>query len=537
MSSPNVAHALITWLQQTGVGTIYGVTGDALFPLFSALGEHGGMRFIGTTSELSAALMASYHAKVTGTLGVCVATAGPGAAGLVNGLADAYFDRVPVLAITGQVALNKLGTGAKQEIDQQLLFQAVTSNSYLVTSGETALQVLAKAVQEAVWHNTVVHVSIPEDVFHHTVSTPTPAEGVEVLQPSGGGVVGDIDRAASALEGGKKPLIVVGATDRSVRGAIEALADRMGAAVLLAQQAKGFLPDAHPRVLGGVGEAYVPAILSEVDCILQIGRAPFERKYLPPHATMVQLVTIPRDIEHDRTPNVLVGPLGSALQSLVDKLPPLENQEWQQKIAQERESRTKMISEQRQNPGEPPHPGHLMAVLSELVPPNAVIVCDIGAYIHWFDAYFQAQDQTVVVSPNWRSLGSGLPGAIAAALQRPHQRVVALIGDGGIMPTLGELCTAVKLQLPLTIIVANNHRYEIERVRMEHKGLSPFGTDVATPDFAAFAASCGAEGKRATSAHELYTVLQESMGSSGPVLCDVHVAQVGLPFLDGAAGG
>src|SRR5690606_34574588 len=135
----NVAEGILELLRVCGVHTIYGVTGDAVFPLFDALAKQGegGIRFIGATDETAAAFMASYHAKLTGELGVCVASSGPGAGNLVNGLADAYFDGAPVVALTGQVASGKLGTGAKQEIDQQKLFCAVTKTSVRTSTGST----------------------------------------------------------------------------------------------------------------------------------------------------------------------------------------------------------------------------------------------------------------------------------------------------------------------------------------------------------------------------------------------------------------
>jgi pyruvate oxidase len=533
MSSRTVAQALIGLLETAGVDTIYGVTGDAVFPFFDALAkQQGRIRFIGTTTEMCAAFMASYHAKLTGRIGVCVATAGPGAASLVNGLSDAYFDRAPVLAITGQVALNKLGTGAKQEVNQQLLFQALTTSSQLVTSGEAALSVIARAIQEALWQQTVTHVSIPEDVFHHAVPSSAPVINPQALSGCGGGVTGNLDDAMCSLASAKQPMIVVGIRDPSLRELVESLADAIGAAIVLAQQAKGFLPDDHCRVLGGIGEAYIPAILDEVDRILQIGNTPFEMKYFPSTVGMVQLVPPTGTIDHGRTNQALVGNVRDSVQALVEGVKLTENPKWQEKIAREKEKRDRMIDEQRRNRAQPIHPAHLMTVLSDLVPPDAVIVCDIGSYVHWFDSYFKAQEQTVMISPHWRSLGAGLPGALAAVLQQPGKKVLALVGDGGLMPVLGEICTAVKHQVPVAIVVANNHHYEIEQVRMEHQGLTPFGVDISVPDYAALAASCGAEGRKATTSDELYAMLQESLACTGPTVLDVQVAQAGLPFLN-----
>jgi pyruvate oxidase len=172
-----------------------------------------------------------------------------------------------------------------------------------------------------------------------------------------------------------------------------------------------------------------------------------------------------------------------------------------------------------------------MVMLSELLPADSIIVCDIGGYVHWFDSYFQAKDHTVLISSHWRSMGSGLPGALSASLHQPDKKVIALVGDGGLLMCLGELSTAVKHKIPVTIIVANNHIYEFEKLRMELQGLNPFGVDIHVPDFAALARSFGAEGKKITNSEELEASVKESLNMQGPVVLDVELAQTPLPFL------
>ncbi|NLN28213.1 MAG: thiamine pyrophosphate-binding protein, partial [Firmicutes bacterium] len=273
--------------------------------------------------------------------------------------------------------------------------------------------------------------------------------------------------------------------------------------------------------------------LHEADCVLQVGAVTFEKQYVDPNVTTVQALDKPDVIDPGRGSLALVGNLREILAALRDRLTLNDNAEWQEKISREKLHRSGLIDEQLANTSQPLHPAHVMAVLGDLVPADAVIVCDIGAHVHWFDSYFMANEQAVLISSRWRSLGAGLPGAIGAALAQPERTVVALVGDGGMLASLGALCTAVKYAVPVTVVIVNNRRYEIEAERMARRGMEPEGIDVPEPDFSALAASCGAWSRKVTSHDELTAAWHESRDVSGPVVLDVHVARAELPFLRG----
>lgn len=524
-----VAQHLLDFLAKYEVDTLYGVTGDAVFPIFDALGNQNSIRYIGASNEANAAFMASYQAKLTGRLGVCVATSGPGTANLVNGLADAYFDGAPVLAITGQIASDKIGTGAKQDVNQQELLQAVTTSSQLAVNPTSVLSVVARAVETAISKKTVAHVAIPQDILSQTLDTSLPEIDVRALTDQTTGYAGPLDQVISALENCNNPVIVFDNKDKSLKRPLEELANRLGAGIILTQQSKGLLPDEHPLVLGGMGEAYVPALLSELDCRLQVGSSSFEQKYFPTNSTIIQLVDKPSLIDFKETHLAISGNIGEILTAIKDHLQQKDNQYWQEKIKQEKANRKNIIQEQKSNLAQPIHPGYLMSVLSETIPQDAVIVSDIGAFAHWFDSFFEAHGQTVLISSHWRSMGSGFPGALGAALNT-DKPVIALVGDGGLTTALGEIPTAAKHDIPVTVVVANNFLYELERTRMEHQGQNPVGVDILTPDFAAVACHCGAQGKQIKNPQELKEQLSEAIGSTKPTIVDVHLAQVPLPF-------
>jgi pyruvate oxidase len=527
-----VAEALIKLLHQNGIDTVFGVIGDTVFPLVDALGKQSDVKFYGASHESAAAFMASYYAKLTGKTGVCIAASGPGSANLVNGLADAYFDKAPVLAITGQVQLKMIGTNAKQYINQQALMQAVSKSSELVTDAESVLPVIAKAISKAVIEHTVTHVSVPVDLFMQKVPKPKfPESEIKTSVLREDGYAEALEDVVALLQSCQRPLLIIGKAKQAWRESLVNFAEKIGAGIILAQQAKGIVPDRHPAVIGGIGEAYVPAFLNEADCILLVGNASFETVFLPGSARVIQVVDNQENLDYSMLNNWILGDVGQIIKDLSQRLGHNRNQDWHNKIVQEKQQLEKMIMNLGQNKSTPIHPAYLMTTLNNAIPGDAIIVCDIGGFIHWFDTYFQAEDHTVLVSSHWRSMGGGLPGALSACISQPGKKVVSLVGDGGLLMSLSEIATAVKYQLPVTVVVANNHQYNLEKNKMEVKGLTPFGCDITVPDFATLAKSFGAEGSNVTEPQQLENVLREGISSDKPFVVDVHLDQISLPFL------
>ncbi|MDT3699747.1 MAG: thiamine pyrophosphate-binding protein [Thermincola sp.] len=527
-----VAEALIKFLSLNGLNTIFGVLGDAVFPFFDALGKQTEIKYYGAAHESSAAFMASYHAKLTGKAGVCVATSGPGCANLINGLADAYFDQAPVLVITGQVQTQKLGTNAKQYINQQALMQAVSKSSELVTNADSVIPVAARALAKAVSEQTVTHVSIPVDLFTQRISDPKfPEIAAKNTAQWGSGYAAGLEDAVALIQSSRKILMMVGKGKPEWRKTFFDLAVKLNAGIILAQQAKGLLPDNHPNVIGGIGEAYAPTLLQEADCILLFGNASFEKRFLPAQAKIIQIADTQESIDYSIMTKGIVGDLRQIIKVLIERVDPDRNQNWLNKIECEKQNLDNLIRNQELNNTTPIHPAHLMTILHRVVPGDSVIICDVGGFMHWFDTYFRAQNHTVLLSSHWRSMGGGLPGAISACISQVDKKVIALVGDGGLMMSLGEVATAVKYQLPVCIVIANNHQYNLEKSKMEAQGLLPFGHDPAVPDFAVLARAFGCEGRVVSKADQLASALTEALGSSKPFVVDVHLNNATLPFL------
>ncbi|PKM82082.1 MAG: hypothetical protein CVU89_07025 [Firmicutes bacterium HGW-Firmicutes-14] len=533
----NVADAMIQLLAAAGARTVYGVSGDAVFPLLDALSRQDMLKYYSITNEAWAAFMAAYEAMLSGRPAVCIATSGPGTANLVNGLAEACFCRVPVVAVTGQVETKKIGTNAKQFFHQRDLIKTFAEMSEIIVNPEALVPVVTSALNTAVSRRTVVHLSVPSDIF----LMPCEVKGNPVITGKGSvigcGQPGEMEKAVNLLRKSICPMLLLGSRDRRTGKEALRLAEKAGAPVVVAQQTRGVIPEDHPYVLGGIGEGYLPDILNRLDLTLIIGEASYELKYLPPETPVIQVAEEPGLLYTERVSAGLTGNPEAITVAFMERICSGNsrragfNLAWTEEIRREKENRQEMLREDQSLAGTPVHPARLIAAINRVVAEDAVITLDIGSFNHWFERGFTASGQTVLVSGRWRSMGSGLPAAIAAKLAAPGRQVLALVGDGGLLMSMGELLTAVRYNLPITIVVMTNQGYILEKQKMMSQGLTPFGNELAVPDFAGFAESCGAIGFRVRTPEEVEPVLREALDCGRPALVDVETGDVLLPHL------
>lgn len=526
------AEIILQLLSGAGVKSVYGVSGDAIFPFLDALARQDSVRYYSTVIETGAAFMASYEAKLTGRLAVCTATSGPGTVNLINGLADAYFDRAPVLAITGQVDISKMGTNAKQYFDQRSVIQNFTTFSETVLSPDTVVPIVQTAIETALNKRTTAHVSIPGDVFLKTLSStniPVVSGKSYIL---GAGVSAKLDEAVRLLNNSRKLLVITGLKNRDVMEKVEQVAEKRDAGIVSAQHVQGAVSDQHPRAVGVIGQGYLPGMINEVDCILLVGEASYELKFLPEKIPVIQIADTAESFYYNKIMCGLVGNPAHILSLILERLEAIRDAgKWFNVIGREKEARVQSVSQDAQNNQIPIHPARLIAAMSRIVDENAVITLDIGSFIHWFGRGFKMKNQTILVSGKWRSMGSGLPAAIGAKIALPDKQVISLVGDGGFLMSMAELVTAVRYNLPVTVIVVSNSVYSLEEHKMALEGLIPYGYKLNTPDFAALAEASGAMGFRISEPHDLEAVLNEAFNCNKPAVVDVQTADEKLPFL------
>jgi pyruvate dehydrogenase (quinone)/pyruvate oxidase len=510
-----------------GVEVIFGVIGDDILPLLDAIRRDGRMRYIGTANEAGAAFMASNWAKLSGSLGVCIASAA-GTVNLLQGLADAYLDGAPVLAITGQTPQSKIGTSIKQYFNHQRLYASFSAYSELVTDASGAMGLLIRAMAKAFTEQKVSHLSFPQDIWSQRVDVEPGIIPRLIKDRERHDMAGDLERAAQLMCQSHHPLMVVGSQGRGAAAAIRQLLNHWKAAVVIAQGAKGTVPDDWPEVIGGIGEGWTPAMVQQADGILLVGSADYEKQYLPKVATVQILGRLSR-IDDIFLWDSLVGDIPEILIHLTQKIADYEpDLSWWERTIGAREERVRQREQDLQNPMQPVHPARLMAVLSEVVSNDAIIASDVGAFMHWFDRDFWAREQRILLSSVWHSMGNGLPAAIAAQIYAPQSQVIALTGDGGLLMCLGELATVSKYRLPICIVVVNNEVYGLERDKSLSQGLNPVGLDIQSTDFHRLAESFGIRGFRVEDPAHLRESLAEALALREPVLVDVHCADVRL---------
>ncbi|KEO81572.1 thiamine pyrophosphate-binding protein [Tumebacillus flagellatus] len=529
-----VAHTIVQQLQAWGVERIYGVAGDTFLDFLDAL-DGSGLQFIAVKHESTAAFMASAEAKLTGKLGVCLATSGPGMANLLNGLGDAYQDQVPVLAITGQVPTNSIGTDAKQYLDQQVFIEPLAAYSALLASPDATVEVFTKAIHTALERGAVTHVSVPKDLFTQTQSTPIRKQpqlvrGTVQFNPQ------DVDRAAAILQSAKQPVVVAGIGARNAAQSVEQLCETLGAGLILSLGAKGLIDENNPHLLGGIGKAgspYAADVLKRADVVLLAGDTWWPQDYVPRNVRIVQVDYAATNIGTKFDVELgLVGDTNVILPALVEKLQGHEkNQQWLTEIHQAREQWYAETEAEAGHEGSPVHPARLIRALENTVRPDAVLCVDTGDHTVWFNRIFRSHgsNQDVLFSGTWRSMGFGLPAAMAAQLCQPNRQVVALVGDGCLGMNLADLATLARYNLAVTVVVVNNGYLQMETDRQRVGNHSQLGSDLTNPDFVQVAEACGLAGFRVQDSRELDSVLSQALSLPGPSLVEVNTADVIFP--------
>lgn len=521
-----VSDLILEQLAAYGVRFIFGVVGDAIFPLAEALARQQTIRFVPAAIETTAAMMAAFAAQLSGAPGVCIGTSGPGAANLVNGTGSALLDRVPLLCLTGQVAGSQLGTETKQYINQRQLFTAVTAASEMCIHPGSVVPVLSRLLNQALSGPGAVHLEIPVDILaHETDAMPIQPPPLQPSLNGTGAVQGGLDDILKRLEQAQRPLLVLGRGARDEGEAWAGFAAHYGTGIIISQENKGMLPDRHPLVLGGIGEAYLPDCLGRCDQLLCVGEAVYEENYFPA-ATPVVRFTPSLSPSFQPYP-VVRGDLAVILRKLREHFPHrLPREEWRKELDRCRQARLQLVESL---PG-PRHPAAVMRALAAVAPPDALIALDVGEFAYWFDLGFLAERQRVLLSSSWRSMGVALPAGIAACLLRPDRKTVALVGDGGLLMSLAELATVARYRLPLTILVLRNGCYGLEIQKMRQQKMTPYGTDLVLPDLVRLGEAFGIPAYRIGESSPAEAVLRQAL-AAGPALVDLAVDSVPLPYL------
>ncbi len=524
----NVCDVLVRLLGEAGVRHIFGVPGDSINALTDAIRKQSAVEFIHVNHEESGAFAAVGQAKLTGKLGVCAGTSGPGAIHLLNALYDAKCDRAPVLAITGQVATANLGSDYQQEVDLHALFSNVAVYNQVVTSAEHLPYVAVQAIQAALERRGVAHINIPLDLSTKAVPQ---ADRWHVRVPdlrTLPDVDAAIDQAAKLIDASHKPVILAGLGCKGAEDKVLELAGRLGAPVIHALRGKELFPESHPLSIGGIGNLGIkPSVhaLAHADLLLMIGTNFPYVEFLPKKIKAIQIDLDPRQIAK-RIPIDcgIEGDAGAVVERLLPKVAAKDDQSFLTEV----QGRVRVWRDEMEhditNTSSPIHPGRLAHAVGDAAPANAVFVCDTGEVTGWTARYLQMKaGQRFTVSGMLATMAFSQGAAIGAKLAYPERPVIVLTGDGGFSMLMTDFSTAVKYKLPMLIVVFNNQRLAMIEEEQEAKGMPAYETDLHNPNFAAFAEICGGDGVRVSDPAELDAAILRGLGSPVPFILDVMI--------------
>jgi pyruvate dehydrogenase (quinone) len=530
---------LLETLEAWGVNVIFGLPGDGINGIMeSLLVRQKRIRFIQVRHEESAAFMACSYSKFTGKLGVCLATSGPGALHLLNGLYDAKLDGQPVLAITGLQAHDLIDTFTQQDVDLNRVFEDVAVYNVRIMGPAHVRALTNIACRSALARRGVAHLSFPVDLQSEDLPDDRRSKR-NVKDHSASALVSerprpsptDLKRAAEILNGGSKTTILAGQGALGASAQLEQLAQRLGAPIVKALLGKAAVPDDSPYTTGGVGllgTAPSAEVLKGCDTLLIVGSSfPYIEFYPKPGAVRaVQIDLDPVRIGLRYPVEMgLVGDSATVLDALLPLLEPRRDHGFLGKAQQRMEKWRGLMAEQGTRRDMPMKPQVVARTLGALLQPNAIVVTDSGTATTWAAREIPIRKgQMFSCSGNLATMACGLPYAIAAQIAYPDRQVVALVGDGALAMLMAELATAVKYNLAVKIVVIkNNSLGQIKWEQISFLGNPEFAVDLQPIDFAGVAEACGAMAFRLDNPEDCEGILRKALSHPGPALVEAVV--------------
>lgn len=529
MGELNTAELLVKCLENEGVEYIFGLPGEENLDVLEAL-KNSSIKFITTRHEQGAAFMADVYGRLTGKAGVCLSTLGPGATNLMTGVADANLDGAPLVAITGQVGTDRMHIESHQYLDLVAMFAPVTKwNKQIVRPGITP-EVVRRAFKTAQSEKPgAVHIDLPENIAAMAADgSPLPLDSQEKVYAS----YRTLNMAAAVISKAKNPLILAGngAIRANASEALTEFATALNIPVANTFMGKGVIPYTHPLALWAVGlqqRDLISCAFDRSDLIIAVGYDLIEyspKKWNPDgKLPIIHIGMTPAEIDSSYAPVVEV--VGDITDSLIDILKRADRQNKPTPVTAGLKTEIRADYETYANDtGFPIKPQKLIYDLRQVMGPEDIAICDVGAHKMWMARHYHSDcPNTCIISNGFAAMGIAIPGAIAAKLVYPDKRVVAVTGDGGFMMNCQELETALRVGTPFVTLIFNDGGYGL----IEWKQLNYFGTSsfikFGNPDFVKFAESMGLKGYRVESTQDLIPTLEEAFRQEVPTVIDVPV--------------
>ncbi|WP_166082943.1 pyruvate oxidase [Erysipelothrix anatis] len=533
MKKIQAAEAMVRILTEWDVDHIYGIPGSSTNSLMRALKIYEDkLQYIQVRHEEAGALAASVDAKLTGKIGVCFGSGGPGHTHLINGMYDAKFDRVPMLVITGSTHTRNLGTDYFQEMDPVPLYSDVSVFNRFVTEAEQLPFVIDNAIRTAYRENGVAIVHVPVDVGYTEIDDNyiSSANAFEKAYPQHRAV--DIDKAVHLIQEAKRPVIFAGRGTHHAQDEIRELSEKFAMPVVLTFLGKGAMPDAHPNMMGQLGRLGSKSsneAIQDTDLIVMVGAEyPFGREMFPQDIKSIQINIDPKTIGKRLPATVgILGDSKAVMREIIEKGQAIAPTQWLKANQINRKNWLDWIHHFENDLSVPMRPEPIMKALNETADDDAIFIVDVGnnVILSSRELMFTGK-QKLTTSGIFATMGIGTPGGIAARLSYPEREVYTLSGDGAFAMMMQEYMTQLKYNLPMVNIVICNESYGFIQVAQEMENNDTLGVDLTPMDYAKFAEACGGVGYHVETYDELMDALTKSKGTQVPVIIDVKVANV-----------
>jgi acetolactate synthase-1/2/3 large subunit len=538
---------VVACLEAEGCEVVFGVPGEETLELLEALAHSDRIRHVTTRHEQGAAFMADVHGRLTGRAAVALSTLGPGATNLLTGIADAYLDRSPLVAISGQAASEVLHKEAHQVVDVVEMFRPVTKWNTRVERVDAIPEIVRKAFRVAQLEKPgPTHIELPEDLARAR------PEGSARVAPLARGRAyfpeptdEAIEHAARLIAASQRPIVLAGngVLRRRAAPELRALARGLHVPVAATFMGKGAIDDRSHLSLMAVGlqaRDHVMTGFDRADLVVSVGYDLVE--YAPSRwnpdgsKRIVHVDTQPAEVDAAYQPEVeLIGDIGGSLERLLAAVLALggaggrsaTERHAAREILVNADLRTELLRDLEvctNDAGYPIKPQRAIYELRRALGPEDIVVSDVGAHKIWVARLYQAYEpNTVIISNGFAAMGIALPGAIAAKLVHPDRKVVALCGDGGFLMNSQELETAKRIGAAITVVVWRDDGYGLIDWKQRNAFGRPYAVDFGNPDLVAYAESFGIPGFRPETADALYPTLMRALEVDGPALVDVPI--------------
>ncbi len=528
------AQILIECLKREKVEVMFGYPGGQVLPIFDKLYD-APIKFILVRHEQAAAHAADGYARATGKTGVCIATSGPGATNLVTGIATAYMDSIPMVAITGQVKSFLIGNDAFQEADITGITRPITKHNYLVEDVKDLARIMREAFHIAsTGRPGPVLVDIPTDIQMQQVEFEYPEKvSIRGYNPTYTGHVGQIKRAAKAISDSKKPILYVGggAVTSDASEEVTELAIKNEIPVTMTLLGLGVFPATHELSLGMLGmhgTAYANHAIMDSDLIVAVGarfddRVTGKLDAFAPYAKVIHIDIDPASVSKNVDVDIpIVGDAKTILKELNKSLKKPDTKEWVKTIAEWKRKHPLKYKDD-----DVLRPQYILEQIFEATKGDAIICTEVGQNQMWTAQFYKfMKPRTMLSSGGLGTMGYGFPAAIGAQLGKPGAHVFDIAGDGSIQMNIQELATSVVNKLPVKIVILNNGCLGMVRQWQElfyNKRYSYTCLDGAEPDFVKLAEAYGALGMRITRKEDVRSAIDKALAMDNTVIMDFHI--------------